>query len=124
MVFICSETASLHGSNDCPLLYLHCEFKLNLLDAITSIQFNDNYNTHTHTTHRYMESIYSYIEVVVNFVITYVQVAETSYTRMCTTQNLLTVNRAFPGPTITVTRGDTAIVKVINNGEHPITIHW
>lgn len=71
-----------------------------------------------------MESIYSYIEVVVNFVITYVQVAETSYTRMCTTQNLLTVNRAFPGPTITVTRGDTAIVKVINNGEHPITIHW
>ncbi|XP_004292206.1 PREDICTED: laccase-14-like [Fragaria vesca subsp. vesca] len=43
---------------------------------------------------------------------------------MCLEQPLLTVNRMFPGPNITVTRGETVNVKVLNNGIHPITIHW
>ncbi|KAK9909993.1 hypothetical protein M0R45_033970 [Rubus argutus] len=51
-------------------------------------------------------------------------VDEVNITRMCTAQLLLTVNGSFPGPNITVTRGDTAIVSVQNNGEHPLTIHW
>ncbi|KAG8700117.1 hypothetical protein FRC08_004918 [Ceratobasidium sp. 394] len=34
------------------------------------------------------------------------------------------VNGATPGPTIVADEGDQVSVKVINNGDEPITIHW
>ncbi|XXG69336.1 hypothetical protein AAC387_Pa06g2231 [Persea americana] len=37
---------------------------------------------------------------------------------------MLTVNDSFPGPTIRVRKGDTAIVNVHNYGRYGVTIHW
>ncbi|CAN1250064.1 LAC14 [Linum perenne] len=37
---------------------------------------------------------------------------------------MLSVNESFPGPTITVRRGDTAFVNVHNHGTNGLTIHW
>ncbi|XP_023766287.1 laccase-15 [Lactuca sativa] len=51
-------------------------------------------------------------------------VKEASYTRLCATKNILTVNGQFPGPTLYVHEGDTIYVKVHNNGRYNITIHW
>ncbi|XP_071694278.1 laccase-15-like [Rutidosis leptorrhynchoides] len=51
-------------------------------------------------------------------------VNETSYTRLCVTKDILTVNGRFPGPTIHAREGDTVWVKVYNNGSNNITIHW
>ncbi|KAJ3700538.1 hypothetical protein LUZ61_004243 [Rhynchospora tenuis] len=52
------------------------------------------------------------------------QVQETPCTRLCHTKNILTVNGQFPGPTIYARKGDTVIVKVINQGNKNITLHW
>ncbi|KAM0018453.1 putative laccase [Helianthus debilis subsp. tardiflorus] len=60
--------------------------------------------------------------VTIGFVIT--QVKEASYTRLCETKSILTVNGQFPGPTLYVRKGDTIYVKVHNNGRYNITIHW
>ncbi|KAJ0579011.1 putative laccase [Helianthus annuus] len=51
-------------------------------------------------------------------------VKEASYTRLCETKRILTVNGQFPGPTLYVNKGDTIYVKVHNNGRYNITIHW
>ncbi|XP_076936691.1 laccase-15-like [Bidens hawaiensis] len=51
-------------------------------------------------------------------------VKEASYTRLCETKNILTVNGQFPGPPLYVNKGDTIYVKVHNNGRYNITIHW
>ncbi|XP_071702776.1 laccase-15-like [Rutidosis leptorrhynchoides] len=51
-------------------------------------------------------------------------VKEASYTRLCKTKNILTVNGQFPGPTLNVYRGEVIYVKVHNNGRYNITIHW
>ncbi|GLU06874.1 hypothetical protein SLE2022_238620 [Rubroshorea leprosula] len=51
-------------------------------------------------------------------------VEETSYTRLCSTKNILTVNGRFPGPTLHVHSGETIIVDVYNKGDYNITIHW
>ncbi|KAL4565918.1 hypothetical protein LXL04_030024 [Taraxacum kok-saghyz] len=51
-------------------------------------------------------------------------VREASYTRLCETKTILTVNGEFPGPTLHVHEGDTIYVKVHNNGKYNITIHW
>ncbi|CAI9291597.1 unnamed protein product [Lactuca saligna] len=51
-------------------------------------------------------------------------VKEASYTRLCETKTILTVNERFPGPTLYVHEGDTIYVKVHNNGRYNITIHW
>ncbi|CAI9770093.1 unnamed protein product [Fraxinus pennsylvanica] len=47
-----------------------------------------------------------------------------SYTRLCSTKNILTVNGKFPGPTLKALRGDKLIVKVYNEAEYNITLHW
>lgn len=52
------------------------------------------------------------------------RIQETSYTRLCSTKNILTVNGRFPGPTIYARNGDTAIVRVHNQADYNITIHW
>ncbi|KAL3640787.1 hypothetical protein CASFOL_015755 [Castilleja foliolosa] len=51
-------------------------------------------------------------------------VSDTSYTRLCSSKSILTVNGQFPGPTINATQGDTIFVNVINNATESITIHW
>ncbi|GJZ94001.1 laccase/diphenol oxidase family protein [Tanacetum coccineum] len=51
-------------------------------------------------------------------------VEEASYTRLCETKAILTVNGQFPGPTLNAREKDTIWVKVHNNGRYNITIHW
>ncbi|RVW81883.1 putative laccase-9 [Vitis vinifera] len=51
-------------------------------------------------------------------------VREASYTRLCSSKNILTVNGQFPGPTIYAKKGETIIVDVYNKGKENITIHW
>ncbi|XP_009361179.2 laccase-15 [Pyrus x bretschneideri] len=51
-------------------------------------------------------------------------VEETSYKRLCSTKNILTVNGQFPGPTLYARAGDTIIVDVYNKGNRNITLHW
>ncbi|KAL6329552.1 hypothetical protein AAG906_022129 [Vitis piasezkii] len=51
-------------------------------------------------------------------------VKSSSYTRLCTTKHILTVNGRFPGPTLRAQKGDKMIIKVYNKGEHNITLHW
>ncbi|XP_071930183.1 laccase-15-like [Coffea arabica] len=51
-------------------------------------------------------------------------VKEASYTRLCSTKDILTVNGLFPGPTLHLRQGDTAFVHVHNKGKENITIHW
>ncbi|KAK2980513.1 hypothetical protein RJ640_022515, partial [Escallonia rubra] len=51
-------------------------------------------------------------------------VKEASYTRLCETKNILTVNGQFPGPTLHAHKGDTIIVNVHNRANENITIHW
>ncbi|KAL6315685.1 hypothetical protein AAG906_005776 [Vitis piasezkii] len=52
------------------------------------------------------------------------QVKEASYTRLCSTKKILTVNGLFPGPAIYMRRGDRLKVNVRNAGEYNVTIHW
>ncbi|GAB4827425.1 hypothetical protein Ancab_034310 [Ancistrocladus abbreviatus] len=49
---------------------------------------------------------------------------ETSYTRLCSTKKILTVNGQFPGPALHLHKGETIKVNVHNNGTYNITIHW
>eukprot|EP00250_Pteridium_aquilinum_P005459 c15546_g1_i1 orf=321-2054(-) len=48
----------------------------------------------------------------------------TSITKLCQTRNIITVNGQFPGPTIYAQDGDRVIVKVTNNMQYNVTIHW
>ncbi|KAL6209793.1 hypothetical protein ACLB2K_020732 [Fragaria x ananassa] len=51
-------------------------------------------------------------------------VKEVTYTRLCSTKKILTVNGKFPGPVLRAYRGDTIYVNVHNGGRHNITMHW
>ncbi|CAJ2649074.1 unnamed protein product [Trifolium pratense] len=51
-------------------------------------------------------------------------VKSTSFTRLCSSKNILTVNGQFPGPTLKAHRGDTLVVKVYNQANYNITLHW
>ncbi|KAK9664291.1 hypothetical protein RND81_14G031100 [Saponaria officinalis] len=51
-------------------------------------------------------------------------VKEATYTRLCNTKSILTVNGQYPGPTIYAHKGDTVFVKVINKSNLNITLHW
>ncbi|KAM2731031.1 hypothetical protein EV1_002209 [Malus domestica] len=51
-------------------------------------------------------------------------VEETSYKRLCSTKNILTVNGQFPGQTMYAHAGDTIVVDIYNKGNRNITIHW
>ncbi|KAI5312732.1 hypothetical protein L3X38_041906 [Prunus dulcis] len=46
-----------------------------------------------------------------------------TYTRLCSTKKILTVNGKFPGPVLQAHKGDTIYVNVHNKGSHNITIH-
>ncbi|XP_058188873.1 laccase-14-like [Rhododendron vialii] len=49
---------------------------------------------------------------------------ETTYTRLCSSKKILTVNGLFPGPTLYVRKGDRLAVNVQNQGKYNVTIHW
>ncbi|XP_038984792.1 laccase-14-like [Phoenix dactylifera] len=51
-------------------------------------------------------------------------VKEASYTRLCRTKKILTVNGQFPGPTLYAYGGDKLVVKVYNIAQENVTIHW
>ncbi|KAL8061029.1 hypothetical protein ABFX02_02G062400 [Erythranthe guttata] len=51
-------------------------------------------------------------------------VKSSSYTRLCNTKNILTVNGMFPGPTLKANKGDTLIIKFYNQAQYNITLHW
>ncbi|XLT74531.1 hypothetical protein HN873_030957 [Arachis hypogaea] len=51
-------------------------------------------------------------------------VRDASFTKLCSTKNILTVNGEFPGPTLYVTKGESIIVDVYNRANYNITIHW
>ncbi|XP_062004299.1 laccase-15-like [Rosa rugosa] len=51
-------------------------------------------------------------------------VKESTYTRLCSTKSILTVNGKFPGPVLRAYAGDTVYVNVHNRGRYNITIHW
>ncbi|KAL4291033.1 hypothetical protein GQ457_14G026400 [Hibiscus cannabinus] len=51
-------------------------------------------------------------------------IQETPVKRLCKTQNSITVNGMFPGPTLEVTNGDTIEVEVVNKARYNVTIHW
>ncbi|KAI3989882.1 hypothetical protein MKX01_040852 [Papaver californicum] len=45
-------------------------------------------------------------------------------TRLCHTRSIVTVNGQFPGPRIFAREGDRVVVKVVNQVQNNITIHW
>ncbi|KAL0375227.1 UNVERIFIED_CONTAM: Laccase-17 [Sesamum radiatum] len=45
-------------------------------------------------------------------------------TRLCQSKSIVTVNGQFPGPTITAREGDRLLVKVVNNVQYNVSIHW
>ncbi|KDP27046.1 hypothetical protein JCGZ_20981 [Jatropha curcas] len=45
-------------------------------------------------------------------------------TRLCHTKSMVTVNGQFPGPRIIAREGDNLLVKVVNNVQNNISIHW
>ncbi|KAL1321413.1 hypothetical protein HN51_066217 [Arachis hypogaea] len=45
-------------------------------------------------------------------------------TRLCHTKSIVTVNGQFPGPRIVAREGDRLLIKVINNVQNNISIHW
>ncbi|KAL3518087.1 hypothetical protein ACH5RR_020676 [Cinchona calisaya] len=51
-------------------------------------------------------------------------VMETNTTRVCTTKPIITVNGLFPGPTIFANEDDNVLVKVVNQVQYNVTIHW
>ncbi|KAL8144384.1 hypothetical protein V2J09_017416 [Rumex salicifolius] len=52
------------------------------------------------------------------------ELRETTFTKLCSTKNILTVNGQFPGPTLFARKGDTLTVDVYNRGSYNVTIHW
>uniref|UniRef100_A0A2K2C0Z1 Laccase n=1 Tax=Populus trichocarpa TaxID=3694 RepID=A0A2K2C0Z1_POPTR len=51
-------------------------------------------------------------------------VKSASFTRLCNTKEILTVNGKFPGPTLEAYTGDELIVTVYNRAKYNITLHW
>lgn len=51
-------------------------------------------------------------------------IQNSTITRDCHTVTVATVNGMFPGPTVTITEGDTLVVTVTNNQIYPVTMHW
>ncbi|KAJ8770166.1 hypothetical protein K2173_011501 [Erythroxylum novogranatense] len=45
-------------------------------------------------------------------------------TKLCATKSIVTVNGKFPGPTLYAREDDNVLVRVINNVQNNITIHW
>ncbi|GJU50652.1 laccase-12-like protein [Tanacetum coccineum] len=51
-------------------------------------------------------------------------VQDTKVTKLCKTQNVMTVNGQLPGPTLEVNNGDSLVINVVNKAKENVTIHW
>ncbi|PRQ20207.1 putative laccase [Rosa chinensis] len=51
-------------------------------------------------------------------------VKSSSYSRLCSSKDILTVNGRFPGPTLKAHRGDKMVIEVHNKANFNITLHW
>ncbi|EEF31987.1 laccase-4 [Ricinus communis] len=51
-------------------------------------------------------------------------VATTNTTKLCSSKSIVTVNGKFPGPTLFAREDDNVNVRVINNVQYNVTIHW
>ncbi|XP_065872688.1 laccase-4-like [Euphorbia lathyris] len=47
-----------------------------------------------------------------------------NFTKLCSTKSIVTVNGKFPGPTIYAREDDTLNIRVINNVQYNVSIHW
>ncbi|KAG9454645.1 hypothetical protein H6P81_007549 [Aristolochia fimbriata] len=47
-----------------------------------------------------------------------------SVTRLCHSKSIVTVNGKFPGPKIIAREGDNVVIKVTNNVQNNISLHW
>jgi Multicopper oxidase len=45
-------------------------------------------------------------------------------TKLCNTRDIVTVNGLYPGPVVYAQEDDRVIVKVINEAQTNVTIHW
>ncbi|KAM3352496.1 hypothetical protein ACQJBY_024005 [Aegilops geniculata] len=52
------------------------------------------------------------------------QVATMNVTRLCGSKSIVTVNRQFPGPTVSAREGDLVVVRVVNKAQYNMSIHW
>lgn len=52
------------------------------------------------------------------------QLKETSYTRLCSTKKILTVNGQFSGPALHLHKRERLKVNVYNGRKYNVTIHW
>ncbi|KAL9224740.1 hypothetical protein vseg_000749 [Gypsophila vaccaria] len=52
------------------------------------------------------------------------EIRSATFTRLCNSKEILTVNGQYPGPTLKVHTGDTMFIKVLNKGKYNITLHW
>ena len=52
------------------------------------------------------------------------QVGTTDTTKLCSSKPIVTINGKFPGPTLYAREDDNVNVRVINNVQYNITIHW
>jgi laccase len=52
------------------------------------------------------------------------QVATMNVTRLCSSKSIVTVNGQFPGPTVFAREGDLVVVRVVNNAQYNMSIHW
>jgi laccase len=52
------------------------------------------------------------------------QVTMANVTRLCASKSIVTVNGQCPGPQIVAREGDRLVIRVTNQGQHNITLHW
>jgi laccase len=52
------------------------------------------------------------------------QIRYQNVTRLCHKKSIVTVNGQFPGPRVVAREGDRLVIKVVNNVQDNITIHW
>lgn len=83
----------------------HYEFDVSLI--------HDSFLAHYHSLN---ELLHMSINVL--------QIKMQNVTRLCQTKSIMTVNGQFPGPRIIAREGDQLVIKVVNNVQHNVTLHW
>ncbi|CAK9164146.1 unnamed protein product [Ilex paraguariensis] len=106
----------------CDKLWSKCFF-LSFLILLTRVPSSGNAETHYH---EFVVSLLHHLLVFLASVNNHLlkQVQATPVKRLCRTQNIITVNGQFPGPTLEVRNGDNLVIKVQNHAVYNVTIHW
>lgn len=47
-----------------------------------------------------------------------------TFKRLCHTKSIVTVNGKYPGPKIVAREGDRVVIKVVNNVQYNVSLHW